>query len=956
MSDPEEDTLSPEESLLLYARNGDISGVEGLLEKRNGKQISLDLNCKGNQKSNRGWSPLHLAVYFGHTAVAKLLLEHDADVNIVNSVGDTPLHRAAYTGRHEAVTLLVQHKADIHVINAEGFSPKDVARNKDINQLLEAAENHENLETHNEFLSSVRDGNLEYIQGMLKSKKPPDVNKTDEFGNTALHIAAQSNQKEVAVLLLQSGVNVTAKNAKDQTAIDFAYNTPMKQLLSVTPVKDIPKLPHHWEGILLKKSRFLGFQALWVVLERGVLSYFKTRGDASSGVKRKGMKYLDNATVLGRESEPSEFVIHYSDGTRHTFSFPPKELDLVVKQKLFNILKEHITFSTHYTSQGKQLDGNNEEIISIRSIEDSFKTAEAHHNLLEKKINKMFEEAAHVQSNSASSAGLVGMMEQIEDVMNLSKEMTVSLKQCLTQFKQQEELRQKQLEEEMEKSRVLQEALHALATEHHELERTIGGKKSPPRCYDTDDDEFYDCDGEESGEFDMDMKSVTNFDAMSYQSADSGNFTCNKSPNCDIPKNGRTKLPVPMFDRNDFSIWSILKQCIGKELSKITMPVVFNEPLSFLQRISEYLEYAKLLEQANLSDDPVERLSYVSAFAVSSISSNWERIGKPFNPLLGETYEFSRPDLGFKIVSEQVSHHPPVSAFHAESPHFKIHGSIYPKLKFWGKSVEVNPKGLITLELLRHGETYTWSNINCCVHNVIVGTIWIEHYGPMEVINHKTKHKALLNFKQGGWFGRDLHKVEGFIYDSNKKKVKALYGSWVLDMYSVPADIYEQHMSESVNHQPCQHKDKMNGSNNEKDDVTTKHAVLHTYDLHIRDQQSVWKCRQRPSHSDEYFNFTYFAMSLNELTEDVAGKLAPTDSRYRPDIRLLEEGKIDAASEEKNRLEEKQRTSRKERKKKKDEWTPTWFKSGKDQHTGKETWLFTGEYWDRNWQKSPDIF
>lgn len=34
----------------------------------------------------------------------------------------------------------------------------------------------------------------------------------------------------------------------------------------------------------------------------------------------------------------------------------------------------------------------------------------------------------------------------------------------------------------------------------------------------------------------------------------------------------------------------------------------------------------------------------------------------------------------------------------------------------------------------------------------------------------------------------------------------------------------------------------------------------------------------------------------------------------------------------------------------------SWFKSGKDQHTGKETWLFTGEYWDRNWQKSPDIF
>lgn len=418
----------------------------------------------------------------------------------------------------------------------------------------------------------------------------------------------------------------------------------------------------------------------------------------------------------------------------------------------------------------------------------------------------------------------------------------------------------------------------------------------------------------------------------------------------------RTKLPVPMFDRNDFSIWSILKQCIGKELSKITMPVVFNEPLSFLQRISEYLEYAKLLEQASMCDDPVDRLSYVSAFAVSAISSNWERIGKPFNPLLGETYEFNRPDLGFKLVSEQVSHHPPVSAFYAESPHFKIHGSIYPKLKFWGKSVEVNPKGVITLELLRHGEVYTWSNINCCVHNVIVGTIWIEHYGVMEVTNHTTKHKTVLNFKQGGWFGKDLHRVEGYIYDSKKQKMKALYGSWVLDMYAVDVPTYEQHMSEMSNNQPCQHKDnKMNGAN-ENDDVQTKHSILHTYDLHIKGQKTIWKCKQRPPDSDQYFNFTYFAMSLNELTEELAGKMAPTDSRYRPDIRLLEEGKIDAAAEEKNRLEEKQRSARKERKKKKEEWTPVWFKLGKCPYTGKEDWAFNGDYWNKNWQKAPDIF
>lgn len=62
-----------------------------------------------------------------------------------------------------------------------------------------------------------------------------------------------------------------------------------------------------------------------------------------------------------------------------------------------------------------------------------------------------------------------------------------------------------------------------------------------------------------------------------------------------------------------------------------------------------------------------------------------------------------REDQGFRLISEQVSHHPPVSAFHAEglAQDFLFHGSIYPKLKFWGKSVEAEPKGTITLELLK---------------------------------------------------------------------------------------------------------------------------------------------------------------------------------------------------------------------------------------------------------------
>lgn len=62
---------------------------------------------------------------------------------------------------------------------------------------------------------------------------------------------------------------------------------------------------------------------------------------------------------------------------------------------------------------------------------------------------------------------------------------------------------------------------------------------------------------------------------------------------------------------NDYNIWSVLKNCIGKELSKITMPVVFNEPLSFLQRMAEYMEYSHLLRLAAQQQDPIIRMQYV---------------------------------------------------------------------------------------------------------------------------------------------------------------------------------------------------------------------------------------------------------------------------------------------------------------------------------------------------------
>ena len=87
----------------------------------------------------------------------------------------------------------------------------------------------------------------------------------------------------------------------------------------------------------------------------------------------------------------------------------------------------------------------------------------------------------------------------------------------------------------------------------------------------------------------------------------------------------------------------------------ILSQVNFSEPLSFLQRLMEDNEYAEVLHQAALCKDSCEQLAYVAAFTVSSYSTTTNRSAKPFNPLLGETYEFDRmEDLGWRSFTEQV--------------------------------------------------------------------------------------------------------------------------------------------------------------------------------------------------------------------------------------------------------------------------------------------------------------
>lgn len=96
-----------------------------------------------------------------------------------------------------------------------------------------------------------------------------DINCSDTFGNTGLHIASSRNQCEAAVFLIERGINTVLKNNNNLTALDLAKSREMKEIIGFAPRNHCK-----YQGLLLKKRKFLGFKEYFVVLNKGYIIYY----------------------------------------------------------------------------------------------------------------------------------------------------------------------------------------------------------------------------------------------------------------------------------------------------------------------------------------------------------------------------------------------------------------------------------------------------------------------------------------------------------------------------------------------------------------------------------------------------------------------------------------------------------------------------------------------------------
>lgn len=148
-------------------------------------------------------------------------------------------------------------------------------------------------------------------------------------------------------------------------------------------------------------------------------------------------------------------------------------------------------------------------------------------------------------------------------------------------------------------------------------------------------------------------------------------------------------------------------------------------------------------------------------FSVSGLAASINRVKKPFNPILGETYEFQNEK--FRYLSEQVSHHPPISVGFAENDHFEFLADSNVKTSFWGKSIEVIPQGWVHIKLKSKKDSISFQRCKSAFKNLIIGQQYLDHYGEMQFRNDTTGDTGVLKLTEKGWNGGGAYQLSGFV-------------------------------------------------------------------------------------------------------------------------------------------------------------------------------------------------
>ncbi|KAF3827070.1 hypothetical protein GH733_002556, partial [Mirounga leonina] len=332
---------------------------------------------------------------------------------------------------------------------------------------------------------------------------------------------------------------------------------------------------------------------------------------------------------------------------------------------------------------------------------------------------------------------------------------------------------------------------------------------------------------------------------------------------------------------------------------RVVLPTFILEKRSLLEMYADFMAHPDLLLAVTAGATPEERvICFVEYYLTAFHEGRKGALAKkPYNPIIGETFHCSwevpkdsvkpkrtaphspaghehpmaeDPSKSYKLrfVAEQVSHHPPISCFYCECKEKRlcVNTHVWTKSKFMGMSVGVSMIGEGVLKLLEHGEEYVFTLPSAYARSIL--TIpWVELGGKVSISCAKTGYSATVIFHTKPFYGGKVHRVTAEVkHNPTNTIVCKAHGEWNGTLEFT-----------------------YNSGETRVIDTTT----LPVYPKKIRPLE-----KQGP-------------MESRNLWQEV--------TRY---LRL---GNIDAATEQKRRLEEKQRVEERKRENLHTPWQPKYF-------------------------------
>lgn len=286
-----------------------------------------------------------------------------------------------------------------------------------------------------------------------------------------------------------------------------------------------------------------------------------------------------------------------------------------------------------------------------------------------------------------------------------------------------------------------------------------------------------------------------------------------------------------------------------------SLPICLNEPLTLLQRVCEDLEYSEaLVASLEESQDFRSEFLAVLGFSLSSYCSGTSRFRrKPFNPMLGETFEWQNPTGEIRFFAEKVSHDPLIVAGDAQIGTLGHYwASLQIQSTFRGfASAAVHLAGWHYFHCRRSNRVYRWRKANTLIKGLLQEkTVFIEGAHQFECVTKQIT--ATVKFKSSD------STVQGTV-PWNEAETWSIQGSWNKAI-SVGAE---------------------DGG----------------------ERKSIFSASELPDNHHQNYGLTSFALNLN-LPNPAA---PPSDSRNRPDLRLYELGMVEEAQKVKTEMEAAQR-------------------------------------------------